>query len=87
MGIKSLFTPEHCRQIMWAILDDGRSYFNNVKTKLDFTNGSNITFPQSYLVDILRNVRSGVLVERANFPEEWASKKKPSPLEQAQGSP
>jgi hypothetical protein len=87
MGIKSLFTPEHCCRITWAILDDGCSYFDNVKTTLDFANGSNITFPQSYLVDILRNVRYGTLVERANFPEEWASKKKPSLPEQIQGSP
>ncbi len=87
MGIKSLFTPEHCRRITWAVLDDGCSYFDNVKTTLDFANGSNITFPQSYLVDILRNVRYGTMVKRANFPEEWASKKNPSPPKQPQGSP
>ena len=25
------FTAEHCRRITWAIIDDGRSYFDNVK--------------------------------------------------------
>ena len=39
MAIKSHFTAEHCRRIMWAIIDDGRSYFDNVKTTLDFQHG------------------------------------------------
>jgi hypothetical protein len=33
-------------------------------------------FPQSYLVDIIKNVRYGIPVERANFPSEWLSQKK-----------
>ncbi len=30
--LKLKFSPEDCRHITWAILDDGRAFFNNVKT-------------------------------------------------------
>ena len=63
MAIKAHFTAEHCRRITWAIIDDGRSYFDNEKTTLDFTTGTAIAFPQSFLVNIIRNVRNGILVE------------------------
>jgi hypothetical protein len=54
MVIKSHFTMEHCRHITWAIIDDGRSYFDkNVKTTLNFSTGASIAFPQSFLVDII----------------------------------
>jgi hypothetical protein len=36
MALKSNFTVEHCRSITRAILNDGRAYFDNVKTTLDF---------------------------------------------------
>ena len=70
MALKDKFSPEHCQQITWAILDDGRAFFDDVKTTIDF-NGSNFSFPQSYLTDILNSVRYAVPVERASFPEEW----------------
>ena len=84
MAIKSHFTAEHCHRITWAIIDDGRSYFDNVKTTLDFSTGTSIAFPQPFLVDIIRNVRYGILVERANFHEEWMGKKRTIPQEQGQ---
>ena len=86
MAIKSHFTAEHCRRITWAIIDDGRSYFDNVKTTLDFTSGAGVVFPQSYLVDIVRNVRYGIPVERANFPSEWLSQKRTFSQDQGQSS-
>ena len=86
MAIKSHFTAEHCCCITWAIIDDGRSYFDNVKTTLDFNAGATIVFPQSFLIDIIRNVRYGILVELANFPEEWLSKKRVLGQDQGQQS-
>jgi hypothetical protein len=84
MAIKSHFMAEHCRRITWAIIDDGQSYFDNVKTTLDFSTGASIAFPQLFLVDIIWNVRYRILVERANFPEEWMSKKRTTTQEQGQ---
>jgi hypothetical protein len=69
-AFKASFTAENCRRITWAILDDGRAFFNNVKTTINFT-GQDITFPQLYLVNILNNIRCVVLVEWASFPNEW----------------
>ena len=85
MAIQAHYTAEHCRRITWAIIDDGQSYFDNVKTTLDFTAGTPIAFPQSFLVDIIRNVRYGIMVERANFPDEWLSKKRAIAPDQQQG--
>ncbi len=87
MAIKAHFTAEHCHRITWAIIDDGRSYFDNVKTMLDFTTRTAVAFPQSFLVDIIRNVRYGILVERANFPDKWLSKKRTIAPDQQQGQP
>ena len=74
MAQKHSFTPEHCRRITWAILDDGRAHFDDVKTTFDFRGQDEPAWPQSYLIDILRNVRYAIPVERANFPEEWKRK-------------
>jgi hypothetical protein len=68
--LKASFTAENCRCITWAILDDGRAFFDDVKTTINFT-GQDITFPQSHLIDILNNIRYAVPVEQASFPDEW----------------
>jgi hypothetical protein len=67
--LKASFVAENCHRITWAILDNKRAFFDNVKTTIDFT-GPDMTFPQSYLIDIHNNVRYAVPVERANFPDE-----------------
>jgi hypothetical protein len=76
MAIKALFLAEHCRRITWAIIDNGRSYFDNAKSTLDFVNGASIVFPQSFLVDIIKNVRYSTPVKRGNFPQEWLTQRK-----------
>jgi hypothetical protein len=69
-SLKASFTAENCRRITWAILEDGRAFFDDVKTTIDFT-GPNMTFPQSYLINILNNVRYAVPVKWASSPDEW----------------
>jgi hypothetical protein len=71
MAQKSAFTAEHCRRITWATINDGRAHFNDVKTMLDFQGPDEPVWPQSFLINILCNVRYATPVERANFPEEW----------------
>jgi hypothetical protein len=56
MAQKSSFTAEHCRRITWAIIDDGRAHFDDVRTTLDFKGPDEPVFPQSFLIDIPRNV-------------------------------
>jgi hypothetical protein len=82
MAQKQSFPAEHCRRITWAILDDGRAHFDDVKITLDFRGSDEPVWPQSYLIDILRNVRYALPVERANFPEEWKHKIRASGPEQ-----
>ena len=77
MAQKNSFTPEHCCRVTWAILDDGHVHFDDVKTTLDFQGPDDPTFPQSYLIDILRNVQYTIPVERANFPNKWKRKNTP----------
>jgi hypothetical protein len=68
--LKASFTPEHCRQVTWAILNNDRSYFDNVKTTLHFQGPDPIIFPQSYIIDTLRNIHYATPVGRANFPDK-----------------
>ena len=71
--MKAKFTPEQCQCISWAILDDGHTFFDNIKTTIDFT-GPDMSFPQSYLIDILDNIRYALPIKRASFPYEWCFK-------------
>jgi hypothetical protein len=74
MAQKNSFMTEQCRKITWAILDDGQTHFDDVKTTFDFRGPDEPAWPQSYLIDILRNVHYAILVECANFQEEWKRK-------------
>jgi hypothetical protein len=69
-ALKASFTAENCHRITWAILDDGRVFFDDVKMTINFM-GQDMTFSQSYLIDILNNIRYAVPVKRASFPDEW----------------
>jgi hypothetical protein len=76
MTQKSSFTAEHCHRITWAILDDGRVHFDDVKTTLDFRGPEGPVFLQSYLINILNNIRYAIPVECTNFPDKWKRKDK-----------
>jgi hypothetical protein len=68
-ALKDKLSPENCCCITWAVLDNGRAFFKDVKMAIDFR-GPEMTFPQSFLIDILNSVRYAVPVERARFPDE-----------------
>jgi hypothetical protein len=61
--LKARFTPKHCRWVMWAILDNSRSYFDDVKTMFNFQGPDQIVFPQLYIIGISRNIRYATQVE------------------------
>ncbi len=75
---KQTFNAKHCHRITWAIIDDGCAYFDDVKTTLDFSGPDKPVFPQSYLIDILKNVWYATPIEQSNFPKEWKQKVKPA---------
>ncbi len=45
---------------------------------MDFRGPNEPVFPQSYLIDILKNARYATQVERSNFPDKWKKKVKPT---------
>jgi hypothetical protein len=61
--LKAGFTPKHCCWVTWANFDNCWAYFDNVKTTLNFQGPNQIVFPQSYIMDILRNIRYATPVE------------------------
>jgi hypothetical protein len=67
------FTPLLCRQITWAILDDGREYFAQVMLpdKFAVPPGTLIRYPQSSLEELIRPIRTQAPILRANFPSQW----------------
>jgi hypothetical protein len=68
--LKGKFTLEICRRITWAILDNGRAFFNMVLTPQDFERGL-LAFPQSFLSIILESVWFCNPIQWGNFPSDW----------------
>lgn len=76
------FTPLLCRQIVWAIIEDGRSYFSQRLNQDDFigVHPDDIKYPRCSVIEIEPNIRHQVPLVRASFPPSWmiSSKKKDS---------
>lgn len=69
----SKFTPLLCRQIIWAILDDGREYFNNPLMPDDFAVplGTIIKYPKSELDEFFHAVKIQTPIIIGSFPDQW----------------
>ena len=68
------FTPLLCRQLTWAIIEDGRRYFSRVMTQRHFDRldeGEEIEFPKSRLDDVKDAVLYQTSLMRPSFPVEW----------------
>ena len=51
------FTPLFCRQVLWAIIDDGRAYFDNTLLPSNFVGPpEDIDFPVSVLHDFATDI-------------------------------
>ena len=83
MQLRGKFTPEICRRITWAIIGDGRFFFNTVITPQDFSKPGMIMFPMSFLAGILENIRFCNPIQCGNFPQEWMT----SPRREREGTP
>lgn len=70
--MRAVFSPEICSRIAWAIIDDGRAFFNSTTiTPQDFSVPGRVVFPMSFLTNILENVSFCNPIQRGNFPQEW----------------
>ncbi len=67
------FTPLLCRQITWAIIDDGREYFAQymLPDRFNVPLGTAIQYPQSSLEELIRPIRTQSPILRASFPSQW----------------
>jgi hypothetical protein len=67
------FTPLLCRQITWAIIDDGREYFSQtmLPERFQVPPGTHIRYPCSSLEELIRPIRTQSPILRANFPTQW----------------
>ena len=70
---RQFFSPTFCRQITWAIIEDGRSYFSQRMTPDDFLveDVDEIEFPTSTLNEIVPFLRHQTPVVRSTFPLQW----------------
>ena len=67
------FTPLLCRQIIWAIIDDGREYFSQtmLPDKFLVPPGGLIRFPHSCLEELIRPIKRQAPILTATFPQQW----------------
>ena len=69
------FSPLLCRQITWAIIEDGRRYFSRIMTKRHFEEADEddepITYPKSLLDDVAQSALYMTPINRPSFPAEW----------------
>lgn len=70
--IRNKFTVEVCRRITWAIIDDGRAFFDTVMVEGHF-DGSipRPRWPTSNLSRITYEVEYATPIQRPNFPQNW----------------
>jgi hypothetical protein len=69
--ICDLFTADICRHITWAILSDGRSFFNTVLVDTQFHRGEQFWWPTSLIYKISNDVRFAKTIDRPFYPTEW----------------
>ena len=82
------FTPLMCRQIIWAILDDGREYFNHPMLPDDFAVplGAPIKYPVSELEEFFRPIKNITPILQGSFPSQWMPKQERQDTRARQGN-
>ena len=68
---------------MWAVFDDGRSFFGHFVVAADFAPRARGPRATSYLEAIIDFVQNANLVQQATFPWEWMSQATPDTHYQA----
>jgi hypothetical protein len=75
-GLRDAYSQLKCRQYVWAIYDDMRSFFSQRMQPSDFQKMSP-TYPVSLLDSIFEQARFALEVNRVNFPVAWLEKTEP----------
>jgi hypothetical protein len=73
-GLRDAYTPLKCRQYVWAVYDDMRSFFAQRMQPSDFQKHTP-AYPTSLLDSMFEQARFALEVNRVNFPVAWLEKK------------
>jgi hypothetical protein len=73
-GLRDAYSPLKCRQYVWAIYDDMRSFFAQRMQPADFQKHT-VSYPTSLLDSIFEQARFALEVQHVNFPVAWMEKK------------
>ncbi len=67
------FTPLFCRQVVWAIIEDGRAYFSMQLTVNDFIrqHPDDTKYPESTIIEIKQNICTQSPIFCSSFPHQW----------------
>jgi len=71
-----LFKPLLCRQLLWAILDDGREYFSQTLLPSSFLvePHGKVKYPCSSLEELIQPIKNQSQVFKGNFPHQWLNR-------------
>ncbi len=69
--IRDLFTADVFHHITWAILSDGRSFFNTVLVDAQFHQGEQFWWPASLIYKIWDDVQFAKTIDCPFYPTEW----------------
>lgn len=71
---RHFFSPLYCRQLVWAIIEEGRAYFSKRLSPDNFVgiDPYDIRYPRSTLSELCGMVRHQTPIIRSSFPDEWA---------------
>ncbi|KAL3772726.1 hypothetical protein ACHAWU_004971 [Discostella pseudostelligera] len=72
---RRFFSPVLCRQIVWAIIEEGRAYFSQRMSPDDFigVNHYDIVYPKSGLIKLDDFIRQQSPIVRSSFPATWVA--------------
>jgi hypothetical protein len=69
--VRESFTADVCHRITWAILSDGRSFFNTLLVEAQFRWGKRFKWPTSFIHKITDDVQFAKTIEWPFYPMEW----------------
>ena len=70
---QTFFSVLFCRQIVWAMIAEGRVFFSQRMSVDDFdgVHPDDIRYPRSQLISIIDKVRDGTPIIHGSFPAAW----------------
>ena len=70
---RRFFTATFCRQLVWAMVEEGREYFSHRLSPSDFegVHPDDIEYPESNVLELLPHIRNQTPLFRSSFPLQW----------------